>query len=372
MPPPRSRGCCSAAYRYDAQRSKPGDPPKLQQISLVGADAGEVEQATTVADAVNAARDLQNAPSNVATPAFLTARAWALAFDTPAIQVEVLDRATIEQRGYGAFAAVASGSAEEPALIVLRYEPAGAAGPLLGFVGKAVTWDSGGYSLKPPASMPGMKFDMSGGAAVIEAIGAVAKLALPVRLVAVVGATDNMVDGAAFRPGDVVRAGDGTTIEITNTDAEGRLVLADCLLHARELGAELLVDIATLTGGVNTTFGGVYAALLGTDDAWVERVRAAGEASGDLLWRLPLHPAYEKPLESRVADVINANLDRRAQPITAAHFLARFAGELPYAHIDMAGCAADRGVPYANKGGSGFGVRLLVALARAAAATPGQ
>jgi leucyl aminopeptidase len=319
-----------------------------------------------VAEAVNAARDLQNKPANALTPTALAARAREL----EGVQVDVMGRREIEAAGMGAFAAVARGSDEEPRLISLRYDPPGVAGPVLGFVGKAVTFDSGGLSIKPGAKMHEMKFDMSGGAAVLEATGAIAQLGLPVRLVAVIGATENLPSGHSVKPGDIVRAKNGTTIEINNTDAEGRLVLADCLAHAIDLGAERLVDLATLTGGIVVTFGDVYAGLFGTDDEWCGQVLGAGERAGEPLWRLPLHPRYAKAIEGRYADIVNTVEDRKAVSIAAAEFLHRFAGDVPWAHLDIAGTAWDAGLPYAAKGGSGWGVRLLVELARANAAAP--
>jgi leucyl aminopeptidase len=234
-------------------------------------------------------------------------------------------------------------------------------------VGKAVTFDTGGISLKPSSKMHEMKFDMSGGAAVIEAMGAIARLGLPVEVVGVVGATENMPSGHAMRPGDIVTASDGTTIEINNTDAEGRLVLADCLVHARDLGAERLVDIATLTGAIVTALGSTYAGLMATDDEWAHTVEAAGTASGEALWRLPLHPEYAELVKGRYADIANAVEARKAGSITAAEFLKRFAGDVPWAHVDMAGTGWDGGRAYAATGGSGFGVRLLVQVARSLA-----
>ena len=221
----------------------------------------------------------------------------------------------------GSFAAVAQGADEEPALITLRYDGPDAPGPVLGLVGKAVTFDTGGISIKPANKMFEMKFDMSGGAAVLGAVEAIARLALPVRVVAVVGATENMPSGHAMRPGDVVTASNGVTIEIINTDAEGRLVLADCLAHAVAEGAERLVDIATLTGAIITALGNTHAGIIGDDDDWVAAVTAAGAATGELVWRLPLHPDYAKALESETADLMNVNETRKAGSIVAAQFL---------------------------------------------------
>ena len=300
------------------------------------------------------------------TPSALAERARAL----PGLQVEVWGRAEIEAAGMGAFAAVAQGTHEEPQLITLRYEPPDVAGPLLGFVGKGVTFDSGGISIKPGMKMSEMKFDMSGAAAVLEATGAIARLGLPARVVTVIGATENLPSGHAVKPGDILRAKTGTTIEVINTDAEGRLVLADCLAHAIDQGAERLVDLATLTGAIVTTFGNTYAGLFGSDDAWCAEVQAAGERSGELLWRLPLHAEYADLIKSRYADIMNAVEARKAGSITAAQFLKRFTGDVPWAHLDIAGTAYENGKPYTPKGGAGFGVRLLVELASANAGAP--
>jgi len=305
----------------------------------------------------------------VVTPTYLADRAREIAGAHDSVEVEVLGRDQMAERGMGGLIAVSQGSAQEPQLISLRYSGGGAGGETIGLVGKAVTFDSGGISLKPGMKMSEMKFDMSGGAAVLEATGAIARLGLPVPVVAVIGATENMPSGHALKPGDIVRARTGTTIEIINTDAEGRLVLADCLAHAVELGAERLVDFATLTGAIVTTFGDTHAGLFGTDDAWCEAVTEAGRHAGELVWRLPLHPEYAKAIEGRYADIANAVETRKAGSIVAAEFLKRFTGDVPWAHVDIAGTANDNGKPYTRKAGSGFGVRLIVELADSLAAS---
>jgi leucyl aminopeptidase len=366
-------GTVLGAYRFDRYR-RAGEEDSHGVDELVLSDhhdrSAAVAAAEVVADAVNRARDLQNTPANDLTPAALGERARALAAESRHLTAEVRGRDFLTAREMGAFAAVAQGSDAEPALIALRYEHPGAdaARSVLGLVGKAVTFDTGGISIKPAAKMAEMKFDMSGGAAVIEAVAAIARLELPLRLVAVVGATENMPSGRAMRPGDIVRAADGTTIEVDNTDAEGRLVLADCLLHARALGAGRLVDVATLTGAIVVALGSTHAGIMSTDDDLAAELEAAGRASGDLVWRLPLHPEYAEMVKGRAADLVNATEARKAGSITAAHFLAHFAGDVPWAHVDMAGVGNDVGRPYAAKGGTGFGVRLLVELARRHAA----
>jgi leucyl aminopeptidase len=363
-------GTVLGAYRFERYKAKsPDDGDTLKKLCVSDHDdrAKAIAAAATVAHATNAARDLQNTPANDMTPQALAARAQALAADGQGVSCEVLGRDEIVERGMGCFAAVAQGTYAEPRLITLRYAGPDADGPVLGLVGKAVTFDSGGISLKPPAKMHEMKFDMSGGAAVIEAIGAIARLALPLRVVAVVGATENLPSGRSMKPGDIVRASNGVTVEINNTDAEGRLVLADCLVHAQAQGAERLVDIATLTGACVVALGGTHAGLMSNDDAWADDVAAAARVSGELAWRLPLHEEYAEAIKGRYADIANAVEGRKAGAITAAEFLERFAGGVPWAHLDIAGMAWDGGRPYARKGGTGFGVRLLVELARSMA-----
>jgi leucyl aminopeptidase len=334
---------------------------------LVSADS-ELEQvpaeAALVAAAANSARDLQNRPANDLTPSALAEHARALASEIDGLTVEVEGSEGLRERGMGAFAAVAQGSEQEPALITLRYAPQAAQGPTLCFVGKAVTFDSGGISLKPGAKMAEMKFDMSGGAAALEATAAIARLQLPVKLLTVVGATENLPSGAAVKPGDIVTAANGKTIEVNNTDAEGRLVLADCLCHAVAEGAEAIVDLATLTGAVIVALGSTYAALMSNDDALAQRISEAGERSGEIVWRLPLHEEYDKLIKGTFGDLDNAPEGRKAGTIVGAAFLSNFVGEVPWAHLDIAGSAWDLGRPYVGKGASGYGVRLLVALAR--------
>lgn len=347
---------------------EPGTP--AVQIALAGgaepdaATAEAIVAGATVGAAQNHARVLQQLPSNVLTPRALAGRALALGDEVEGLRVEVeVGIGALRRRGMGLFGAVSHGSTQPPALIVARYEGPGASGPLLGLVGKAVTHDTGGYSLKPPLSMRTMRFDMSGGAAVLGAMEAIARQRLPVRVVAVVGATENLVDGSAMKPDDVFVAKNGTSVEITNTDAEGRLVLADALTYALELGAERLVDIATLTGGVVTALGTSHGGLMGRDDAWLGELRAAGEATGERVWTLPLEDEHRDLLKSRLADVANSG-GRVAHAIQGAAFLERFTGDVPWAHVDMAALSHDLPRKYLGKGPSGWGVRLLTETAR--------
>ena len=360
-------GTVLGAYRFEAFKTPPDEPePALERlvISDHSDQSAPVARAVVIAEAQNRARDLANTPPNVLTPTALAQRARELAEAHPALTVEVAGRAEIAALGMGAFAAVASGAGEEPALITLRYEPVAGDGFDLGLVGKAVTFDSGGLWIKPAQSMPSMKFDMAGGGAVLEAMGAIAALALPVRVVAVIGATENLIDAQAMRPGDVVRTRQGTTVEIVNPDAEGRLVLADCLDHAVGLGARRLVDVATLTGAILSALGRAYAGLFSDDEAWAQTVAQAGERTGERLWRMPLDPSYAKLLESATADVVNSGERGVAGAGVAAQFLSRFTGDVPWAHVDMVGMGWDVGRAYAPKGASGWGVRLLVEVAR--------
>jgi leucyl aminopeptidase len=364
-------GTMLSDYRFDEHKSAPladqaAGSRSLERL-IVSAPAqadAAISEAALVTEAVNAARDLQNRPGNDLTPTALADHARTLAEQIERLSVEVEGREGILRRGMGAFAAVARGSDEEPALITLRYDGPGASAPTLGFVGKAVTFDSGGISLKPGAKMAEMKFDMSGGAAVIEAVAAIARLELPVKLLAVVGATENLPSGHAVKPGDIVTAANGKTIEVNNTDAEGRLVLADCLCHAVSEGAERIVDLATLTGAVIVALGSTYAGLMGNDDPFAEQITQAGRRTGEIVWRLPLHEEYDELVKGSYGDLDNAPEARKAGTIVGAAFLSNFVGEVPWAHLDIAGSAWDLGRAYVGKGASGYGVRLLVELAR--------
>jgi leucyl aminopeptidase len=362
-------GTLLALYRFDRfKSSKDEDDSAADGIESleIASDVGAgdvVEIARVRAEATNAARDLQNTPSNVANPQYLADRARALADEHSSLSFESFDREEIESRGMGAFAAVARGSDTDPRLIVLRYEGA-SKGPQLGFVGKGVTFDTGGISIKPAAKMHEMKFDMSGAAAVIEAMGAIAALGIPARIIAVVPSTENMPSGHAVKPGDIVTAMNGKTIEVNNTDAEGRLILADALCYAVDQGAEQIVDLATLTGAIVIALGSTYAGLFSNDDAWFTDVEAACTATGELGWRLPLHPEYFELTKGKYADLTNAAEVRKASSIYAAEFLRQFVDDRPWVHVDIAGTAWGQTRPYVGSGASGWGVRMLIELAQ--------
>jgi len=360
-------GTILGAYRFDRFRSGDPDepPPDVDSLTLLGPEslAGAAETARVCAEAQNRARDLQSLPSNVATPSYLARRAEEIAAGDDALAVEVLGRDEIAAKDMGGLVAVSQGTEEEPKLIVLRYSGGGTS-PTLGLVGKGVTFDTGGISLKPSAAMHEMKMDMSGAAAVLEAVAAIAELGLAIDLIAVVPSTENMPSGNAIKPGDVITQYNGKTVEVNNTDAEGRLILADALAYAVELGAKRIVDLATLTGAVTVALGSTYAALISNDDALAARVEAAGSTTGELVWRLPLHPEYKELTKGTVADLTNASAKRKAGTIYAASFLEEFVGDTPWAHVDIAGTAWDVGREYTGNDASGIGVRLLVELAR--------
>jgi len=346
------------------------EPPK--SLVLVTDETAVREpalEAARVADWANRARDLANAPPNELTPERLAARASEIARGSPQLKSQAFDPARIEKLGMGAFAAVAQASHNPARLIVMRYDPPQPTprDVVLGLVGKAITFDAGGISLKPALGMEEMKGDMAGGAAVVESMGAIAELGLPLRVLAVVAASENMIGGHAYRPGDILRAMNGKTIEITNTDAEGRLVLADALAYAREQGATHILDLATLTGAMEIALGDLYAGVFSNDADWLTDILAAGKASGDHAWPFPLHRRYRRYVDSSFADMKNSSDLRQASPALAAEFLKEFVGEGPWAHIDMAGpgfLSRSRGDYLSQRGGTGYGVRLIVELVR--------
>jgi leucyl aminopeptidase len=363
-------GTLLALYRFDQFKSQKesDDDAGIQSVEIASADGVDVEaieSGRVRGKAQNAARDLQNTPANVATPTWLAERAKVIADAHDSLTLEVWDREQIIEAGMGAFACVAQGTYEEPKLIVLRYE-GGGDGPLLGYVGKAVTFDTGGISIKPAGRMHEMKFDMSGGAAVLEAMGAIAELEIPARILAVIPSTENMPSGRSVKPGDIVTAMNGKTIEVNNTDAEGRLLLADALAYAVDQGAERVINLATLTGAIIVALGSTYAGLFSNDDDWYGQVEAASDATGELGWRLPLHPEYLELTKGRYADLTNAAEERKAMSIYAAEFLRQFVDDKPWVHVDIAGTAWGLGRTYVGKGASGFGVRMLIELAERA------
>ena len=364
-------GIVIGSYRPGRWKTEPDERREFARVVLYADDgaglAEAAERAARVSRWVNAARDLANSPPNELTPMGLAQRAAEL--DVPHLTAEALDESRIDELGMGALAAVGRASANPPRLIVLRYEPPQPARPdlMLGLVGKGITFDAGGLSIKSGSSMEDMKGDMSGGAAVVAGTAAVAELELPVRVIAIVAAAENLVGSESFRPGDILRSASGKTIEITNTDAEGRLVLADALWYARREGATHIVDVATLTGAMELALGDLYGGLFANEDEWRDEILAAAARSGDHLWPFPLHPRFRRYVESDYADLKNASDLKQASPALAAEFLHEFAGDGPWAHIDMSGPAfleRSRGDYLTQRGGTGYGVRLIVELAQ--------
>jgi leucyl aminopeptidase len=360
-------GAILASFRFDRFRKPDEDdpPPRIESLTVLGPEsvAARVDVARVGAEAENRARELQQLPANFATPSFLAERAAEIVAAHDKVSFEVFGREEISDKGMGGLEAVSQGTAQEPQLIVLRYEGGGGGAPI-GLVGKAVTFDSGGISIKPAQAMHEMKMDMSGGAAVLESIAAVAELGLAVDLIGVVPATENLPSGTAIKPGDVITQYNGKTVEVNNTDAEGRLILADALAYCVELGAERIVDLATLTGAVIIALGSTYAALISNDDEWAGEVAKAATQTGELAWRLPLHPEFKELTKGTIADLTNASAKRKAGTIYAGSFLEEFVDGKPWVHLDIAGTAWDTGREYVGKGPTGYGVRLLIALAQ--------
>ena len=359
------------SYRVSGARTRPAADGKarLERVTIVGAGAGlaaGVARGQVCVDATWRARDWVNRPAREMTPREL-ARAAVDAAEGTGVTVDVWDEDRIAAERLGGLLGVAAGAAEPPRLLRLGYEPAGRrkAVPTVALVGKGITFDSGGLSLKPAASMTTMKSDMGGAAAVIASTVALATLGAPVRVVGWVAATENMPSGTALHPGDVIVARNGTSVEVLNTDAEGRLVLADALSLAAEEEPDAIVDIATLTGGQRVALGPGVAAVMGTDRSLVQRILEAGRAAGEPAWELPLFAPYRKKLDSDVADLRNVTGDSAASSVMAALFLQEFAGGRPWAHLDIAAPSwvdADDG--WIAKGATGWGTRTLIELVR--------
>ncbi len=348
-----------ASYVYASTLTKP-EPRKLAKVMLAmpsvsQAHAAVVKQAQALVQGIELAKEWANRPANHATPTHLAHAARALA-KHPGIACKVLGPREVERLGMGAFMAVARGAVEPLRFIVLEYKSRQAKGAPVVLVGKGITFDTGGISMKPAAEMDEMKFDMSGAASVLGVFEALARLQPDLHVVGLIPATENMPDGQAIKPGDVVSSMSGQTIEILNTDAEGRLVLCDALCYAERFKPSAVIDIATLTGACVIALGAVRSGLFTPDDALAEALTRAGEATGDLCWRMPLDEEYAEGLKSRFADVANVG-GRAAGSVTAAKFLQRFVGKFPWAHLDIAGTAWRSG---AAKGATGRPVALLL------------
>jgi leucyl aminopeptidase len=361
------------AYTYRHTKPSAPAPSRLDRVTLcceaseAKAVAAGVARGAAIAAGITLAREQANRPGNHATPRHLGEVARKLGRDHD-LKVEVLDRKGIEKLGMGAFLAVAQGSEEPPRFIVLRYHGAGGTEPPVVLVGKGITFDTGGISIKPAGEMDEMKFDMSGAASVLGTMRAVAQLKPRVNVVGVIAACENMPDGRAVKPGDVVTTMSGQTVEILNTDAEGRLILCDALTYVERFKPAAVVDIATLTGACVIALGHQHSGLFCTDDALAEQLLAAGDAALDTCWRMPLDEEYGEALKSHFADMGNVG-GRAGGAITAACFLRKFTGKYPWAHLDIAGTAWKSG---ADKGATGRPVGLLTefVLARAAQEPP--
>ena len=365
-----AEGVTLANFEGASFKSAP-DTAWLAAVELrVGGAAGDyaahVARGLTMGECSNIARTMANEPGNRLTPRIFAERGAALAQEA-GLKVDVLDETRIAALNMGLLLGVTRGSQEPPRLLVLEYQPEQPlTGVTLGLIGKGITFDTGGISIKPAENMDKMKDDMSGGAAVIGAMLAVARLKAPVRCLGLVPMSENMPDGLAIKPGDVLTSAEGKTVEILNTDAEGRLVLGDALWYARQLGATHLVDVATLTGACVVALGKSTTGLFGTPSTWVDAVHMASEAAGDRSWPMPVFDDYFEQLKSEIADFTNTG-GRAGGAITGALFIKEFAGGLPWVHMDIAGTAwAEESKPYQPKGATGVAVRTLAELALAA------
>ncbi len=367
-----AEGILLGAYGYDVYKSDP-EPNSLRKLSVVGSGRearDALKLGAAVAEAVCFARDLVNEPGGSLTPEKLAAAARALASgddgtDGAALEIQVWEREEIVEAGLGGLLGVNRGSTQPPRFVEITWRPPTATEGFLALVGKGITFDSGGLSIKPATGMETMKIDMSGAAAVLGAMRVVKVLAPPIRVTGYIPITDNMLGGDATRPGDILTIRNGKTVEVLNTDAEGRLILADALSLASEARPDAIVDLATLTGACVVALGTKVAGLMGNDDGWLDSVQAAADRSGERVWRLPMPEDYRKELDSPVADLKNIG-NRWGGTLTAALFLREFVADgIPWAHLDIAGPAWTDSVDgEAAKGGTGFGVRLLVDLVR--------
>lgn len=349
-------------HRYKTDPKK--NEKQVEWFGVIGGSEKGLERGRIIADAQNFTRSLANEPSNVLTPLRLaeSAREMASQFG---LECEVLEQDRMRQLGMGALLGVAQGSAEPPALIILRYRPASAPASKdhLGLVGKGVTFDTGGISIKPAEGMEKMRYDMAGGAAMLGAMQAISRLKPSIPVTALIPAVENMPGGKAQRPGDIVTSLSGKTVEVLNTDAEGRLILIDALTYAQRIGCTHLVDAATLTGSIVVALGAVNIGAFTNNQEFVDKLIRAGKAEGERIWQMPMDEEYKEALKSEFADLHNIG-GRPAGSITAAWFIRDFVGETPWVHLDIAGTAwLDDAKPYMAKGASGIGVRTFVRLA---------
>jgi leucyl aminopeptidase len=361
-----TEGLILGNFEGDAYKTDKKNGP-VEAVALFGYHAAAqvgVDRGRIIAEAQNFTRSLGNEPSNRLTPRLLAERAEAMARDA-GLAVEILDEKRLADLKMGTLLGVASGSAEPPRMIVITYTPATArqGGPVLALVGKAVTFDTGGISIKPANDMEKMKFDMAGGAAILGVMRVLAQLKPAIKVICIIPTVENMPGGRAQKPGDVQIAMSGKSVEVINTDAEGRLILADALHYARQLGATHIVDAATLTGAIVVALGHVNTGVFGTDETFTQRVLACAKVAGEKMWHLPLDDEYRELIKSTIADIQNVG-GRWGGAISAAWFLREFTGDTPWVHLDIAGTAwLDDARPWMGKGGTGVAVRTLVELA---------
>ena len=364
-----TEGLILADYDADRYRTEQGDDKTIERVLLAtngavpGASAESALSAgRIIAEAQNFARDLVNEPANKLTPGILGHQAEEMA-NQFGLECQILGTDDIKELKMGAFWGVAQGSSEPPRLIVLRYvHPEAPENPVIGIIGKGITFDSGGISIKPAENMHEMKTDMAGGATMLGVMRAIAQLKPVAHVIAVIAATENMPGGRSYRPGDVLTSMSGKTIEVLNTDAEGRLVLADALTYAKQIGCDILIDAATLTGAVTIALGNICTGVFGWNQEWVNKVLASADATGEKMWQLPVDDEYREQYKSLVADLANTG-GRYGGAITGAMFIGEFAGDTPWVHLDIAGTRwSNEEKPYLAKGPTGTPVRTLVHL----------
>ena len=361
-------GAIMGLFELDKYRTKDKELREIDAVTVIVENADEkalnrgAERGRIIGESINFTRDLANEPGAYMTPTIMADRAKKVAKEF-GLSVDILDQKQMEKLGMGSLLGVARGSDEPPKLIILKYQPSkfrSSKGGLLALVGKGITFDSGGISLKPGENMELMKYDMTGAATVIGTMRAIAQLKPSVPVLGVAPCSENLPSGKATKPGDVLRAMTGKTIEVINTDAEGRLVLADAIAYAKKLGATKIIDLATLTGAVSIALGDVHTAILGTDQELIDEFIAAGKEVGERFWQLPLDDDYTKQIKSDIADIKNVG-GKKAGTITAAAFLKEFVEDTPWAHLDIAGTAwGDPATPYRSKGPTGVAVRTLI------------
>ncbi len=363
-----AEGALLGVYSFRRYLTKAAEHGEIKQLTIVAANKAQLpalqqgyHKGRILAEATNLARDMVNEPSNYMTPSDMAAMASRLA-KTYGLKISVLEREQMQELGMGALLGVAQGSREPPKFIVLRYQGGGGEGTDIALIGKGITFDSGGVSIKPSEGMGEMKGDMAGGASVMAALSAIAQLKPRINVMAIVAATENLPGGSAFKPGDILTAMGGKTIEIISTDAEGRLTLADALGYAKKQGAKRIIDVATLTGACRVALGDFCTGAFTNNQELVDKVVAAGAAAGERIWQMPMYEEYKEQNKSQIADIQNTG-GRLAGAITAAQFLAEFAGDTPWVHLDIAGTSmSEKERNYLLKGATGVPVRTLVNL----------